>query len=306
MTTQLAIGTKSHDPLRAIELARHLADSTRAQYTKALKGYLDTGNALTDAAALAAYARTLSGSRRAFLKSAVRLWTRGAREAFKGEATPENVNQVQAALYRLEAMEKAIAAPKQRGQKAHIWLSQSQVRQLLETCNGQKTLINQRDRLALGLLVASGLRREEAAKLRFEDVKLQPVKGKFRTVLDVKGKGARTRVVPISDSLANAIDEWANVVGGDGRILRSLDRGIGERLSTVAIFNIVRRHGAMMGKPDLAPHDLRRSYAQIGHAAGVPIVQISRLLGHANIATTQRYLNLDLDLETTASDFVPF
>jgi len=30
------------------------------------------------------------------------------------------------------------------------------------------------------------------------------------------------------------------------------------------------------------------------------------LLGHASIETTMRYLNLDLDLETTVSDFIPF
>ena len=54
------------------------------------------------------------------------------------------------------------------------------------------------------------------------------------------------------------------------------------------------------------PHDLRRTYAQLGYQAGIPVTLISRLLGHAAIATTQRYLNLDLDLETTVSDVIPF
>jgi integrase len=61
-----------------------------------------------------------------------------------------------------------------------------------------------------------------------------------------------------------------------------------------------------MDKPSLAPHDLRRTYAQIGYESGVPITQISKLLGHTSIAMTLRYLNLSLDLETTVSDFVPF
>ena len=61
----------------------------------------------------------------------------------------------------------------------------------------------------------------------------------------------------------------------------------------------------MIGLPELAAHDLRRSYAQIGYDAGIPITQIGRLLGHSSVETTQRYLNLDLDLEVTASDFVP-
>ena len=57
---------------------------------------------------------------------------------------------------------------------------------------------------------------------------------------------------------------------------------------------------------ELQPHDLRRTYAELGRRAGVPISQISKLLGHASIETTQDYLNIELDLETTISDFVPF
>ena len=65
------------------------------------------------------------------------------------------------------------------------------------------------------------------------------------------------------------------------------------------------RYGALIGIDGLDPHDLRRTYAQIGYETGLPVTQISKLLGHASIATTQRYLNLDLDLETAASDFIP-
>ena len=68
----------------------------------------------------------------------------------------------------------------------------------------------------------------------------------------------------------------------------------------------MRKRGEVMGKLELAPHDLRRTYAQLGYEAGVPITQICKLLGHASITTTQRYLNLELDLETMISDLLPF
>ena len=89
---------------------------------------------------------------------------------------------------------------------------------------------------------------------------------------------------------------------------RSVTRGgqVGEALSAVGIFHIVRGYGQVVDKPTLAPHDLRRTYAQLGFEAGVAITQISRLLGHSSVATTQRYLNVELDLETTVSDFVPY
>jgi len=70
-------------------------------------------------------------------------------------------------------------------------------------------------------------------------------------------------------------------------------------------FAIVRKYGKLIDMPNLSPHDMRRTYAHLGYDAGVPITQIKELLGHASIATTQRYLDLSLDLDTTASDFVP-
>jgi integrase len=200
------------------------------------------------------------------------------------------------------------------GTKAHTWLNQAQVKELLEACevrrsgNPEFEIVAQRDRLAIGLLVAAGLRRKEAVDLTFDNVKLQPNGEKMRTVLEIQGKGDKGRVVPISDALANAIDSWAAVVGNEGRILRSLGRSKtpGDSMTTTALYDLVQKRGELIGKPDLQPHDLRRTFAQLGYEAGIPITQLSKLLGHASIETTQRYLNLDLDLGTTASDFIPF
>lgn len=80
----------------------------------------------------------------------------------------------------------------------------------------------------------------------------------------------------------------------------------GDSISATGLYNIVQKRGKMIGKPGLQPHDLRRTYAELGRRAGVTISQISKLLGHSSIETTQDYLNIELDLETTISDFVPF
>jgi len=301
MTQSLTVQTP--DVLRTINLCR-LADSTKRQYTKALSNYLATGANLGNADALADYARDLPTSSKAFLKAAVKLVTERMSTALKGQATPENVKSTQAALYRLEALQSAIEVKTPSGQKAHTWLTAAEVKKLLSTCGPD--LKGQRDKIVLGLLVGAGLRRQEAITLTFADIVLQPRGDRMRTCLQICGKGDKNRVVPISDALANLLDQWAGIVG-DGRILRSVDqRGtINGSMSSSGIFGIVRKHGAMIGKPNLAPHDLRRTYAQLGFEAGVPVTQISRLLGHSSIETTQRYLNLELDLECTASDFVP-
>ena len=89
--------------------------------------------------------------------------------------------------------------------------------------------------------------------------------------------------------------------------MRSLGRNKepGDSISTPGLYNIVQKRGLMIGKPELQPHDLRRTYAELGRRAGVTISQISKLLGRSSIETTQEYLNIELDLETTISAFVP-
>jgi integrase len=228
----------------------------------------------------------------------------------KGSATPENIATIQAAVFRAQALQSAIKSQQPQGERAHAWLSYHEAEQLLEACyrrpNGKKEyeVYTLRDRLALGLMMAAGLRREEAASLQFADI----VKQEKRFVLNVTGKGAKGRVVPISERLAEALIDWQYLIDAEGMILRSLGRNRipGDSISTTGLYNIVQKSGTMIGKPNLQPHDLRRTYAELGRRAGVSISQISKLLGHASIETTQEYLNIELDLEMTISDFVPF
>lgn len=288
----------------AIIDAADLADSTKIKYRRVLECYLAEGHPLTDSAQLARFATTLSNSRRSQLKAAVRLWSEAMITQAKSMATPGNIDTVNATIYRFQALQTAVTARSSNGDKAHVWLSQAEVTALMKSVVGQSNR-DWRDRVGLALLVGAGLRREESVKITFTDVRRQPVRGKVRTVLQVRGKGARDRVVPISEQLAGMLVTWRGMCGS-GRVLRSVRKNdeVGETLSDVGLFQIVREYGGLIGRPELAPHDLRRTYAQIGYENGVPITQISKLLGHSSVATTQRYLNLDLNLEVTASDFV--
>lgn len=295
-----------HDILHILQTAV-LADSTRQKYIRVVEGYLAGGGSLTNQQALAAYAATLSQSRRGHLKSAVKKWTDAMATAVKSQATPDNLAIVQASLLRFEALQEAIQVSAPQGQKAHTWLSAAEVRQLLAQPN-TRTPAGRRDKIALGLCVAAGLRREEAVAVTFANIVPLPQGEMVRAVINVRGKGAKDRAVPIKPALAADITAWGQEIGPAGLVLRSLGRGnrLGEGLTAVSLFRIVAKYGKRMGKPALAPHDLRRTYAQLGYEAGVPVTQISVLLGHASIETTMRYLNLELDIATTVSDFIPY
>ena len=67
-------------------------------------------------------------------------------------------------------------------------------------------------------------------------------------MFNVKGKGAKDRVVPINKNLAEAIIDWGFLIGTDGFILRSLGRNKepGESISTTGLYYIVQKRGAMV------------------------------------------------------------
>jgi integrase len=253
MSAELVPTPNDLDTVTAVIQSANLADSTKVKYCRVVESYLLMhGGRMTDAAGLAAFAAGLSHSRKAQLKAAVKLWSEAMIDQVKAQATPANIDQVQAAIYRFQALQTAVKVKAAGGTEAHTWLSQTEVRKLLSLPD-ETTAAGQRDRIALGLLVAAGLRREEAVNLVFGDIKLQPIRGNFRTVLEIQGKGDKARLVPIRDTLAAALDDWSAAAGPGrfGRVLRSVDQigVIGDDLTGVGLFNIVRGYGRQMGKP---------------------------------------------------------
>jgi integrase len=293
--------------MKAIDRA-DLQPTTKYKYKRELEAMAAAGVNPLNFEALAIYADNLKSSRKTFLKSALRMISTDYERTTKGGATPANIAQVQTVVYRLEAMRSAINVKKHKGSKAHNWLSQAQVKEITSLCSND--LIGRRDWIVLALLLGAGLRRDELAQLTFDAIKTQPMKGgKMRTVLEVTGKGNKTRVIPISKAIAARLLSWRDEVMIGGMIARSISKGsknkIGASLSSIGIYKLVANYGAMIGKPELAPHDMRRTFAQLGYEAGIPLTQLQTLLGHESIATTQKYLDLNLDIETTVSDFIP-
>lgn len=250
-----------------------------------------------------AQSRPVSG--RSFLKAALRLLFSDLQTDLEASANPENIGQVQAQLLNINAMMKSIQVHSEKGNRTHIWLSREQVEQITALPD-LTTVRGLRDYVVLAVLLGAGLRREEEENLTFDCLLQQPSKNGMRDVLAVTGKGDKRRTVPISPKLARHLRAWKELAG-DGYILRSINKGgvINGSLSAIGIHNIVRQYGAQIGLPELDSHDMRRTYARLGYDAGIPVEQISKLLGHADVKTTMRYLGIDIDLDSTISDFIP-
>lgn len=281
--------TNHNDIFNAIDNAP-LAESTRMKYISALNNAIESGVNLTDRHALVSYANNLPTSSKSFLKAALSLWLDATLHDAMATATPDNVASIQAIEYRVQSLKSAIKVKAAKGSKPHAWLTADEIAALLDACD-VTTLSGQRDRIIIGMLAHTGLRAEELANADFDDI----VKQGDDYVLAVNGKGDKNRSVPLSASLVAVLQKWQSIVGS-GRIARSLTKSgvIKKSITSRGIFAIVSNLGESINRPKLAPHDLRRTFAQYGYSNGVSLNDIRQLLGHSSIATTQKYLNADM------------
>lgn len=236
---------------------------------------------------------------------------------------PASINLQLAAIRKLaaEAADRGLISQEAAGAVARVrgvklsgvrtgnWLGLPEAEQLL-TAPPLSSLKGRRDRALLAVLVGCGLRRAELVRLRLAD--LQQREGRW-VIVDLLGKGQRTRSVPMAGWTKAAIDAWVTPAGAagydfqTGRLFTRLDKADrlqGDSLSPGAVLAIVRHY--CPGPARLAPHDLRRTFAKLAYqrGRGAALTQIQLSLGHASVQTTQRYLGLDQDLTDAPCDYL--
>ena len=195
----------------------------------------------------------------------------------KRQLSASTINQRLSAVRRLVAeaadnqlLSSAVAAAilrvrgaKRSGVRLGHWLSKQQAEKLLRVPDGS-TAKGKRDRALLAVLIGCGLRRREAAALAIEDVQSKEARW---VIADLIGKGGRIRTVPMPIWTKVALDEWIAIAGiSAGTVFRSLDKSgrVNDRtISTRTIFDVVKRSGEEIGVSNLAPHDLRRTFAKL-------------------------------------------
>ncbi len=181
---------------------------------------------------------------------------------------------------------RAVPAPKVQ-KKLPVVLNEEQAALLVD---GTMTVpLSTRDRALLDLLYTCGLRVSEAANLDWSDIHWSSSRLMVRS-----GKGGKDRVIPILTGTKTLLWKFkeASSLATCPAIFRS-SRGL--RMSTRAIYNLVRKKALKLGIPVHAtPHTLRHSFATHLLTNGANLRAIQELLGHASLSTTQRYTHLDI------------
>ncbi len=184
-------------------------------------------------------------------------------------------------------------APPKRLPKA---LDVDQVSRLLAAVTGDEPLAL-RDRALLEFLYGTGARISEAVGLAVDDLDA--------AVVTLRGKGGRTRLVPLGSYARAALDAYlvrarpVLVAAGKGTPAVFLNAR-GGALSRQSAWTVLRRAAAAAGLPvdgahAVSPHTLRHSYATHLLDGGADVRVVQELLGHASVTTTQVYTLVTVD-----------
>jgi integrase/recombinase XerC len=180
-----------------------------------------------------------------------------------------------------------IKAPKQ-ARKLPKTLDVDQLSGLLEA--GTSSLLEIRDLAMFELFYSSGLRLSELSALDLSDLDLPD-----NTLTVRKGKGGKSRVLPIGSKAVTAIENWLrhrtvktaaeSALFVSTRGTRLGQRNIELRLKQWCIKKSIAEH--------IHPHMLRHSFASHLLESSQDLRAVQELLGHSNIGTTQIYTHLD-------------
>lgn len=184
-----------------------------------------------------------------------------------------------------------LATPRQE-KRVPSFLSEDETAALLDLPRSDDPL-DLRDRAILELFYATGVRVSELVGIEPADLHFG------ERLVRVRGKGKKERIVPFGGKAREALEAYRRArpsllkEGGDGRAFFLNYRG--GRLTTRSVQRMVRkriRRTAVARK--ISPHSLRHSFAShlLGRGADLRVIQ--ELLGHASLATTQKYTHVDL------------
>jgi len=180
-------------------------------------------------------------------------------------------------------------------------ISQQDLERLLNEPTREQTPKALRDRALLEVLYATGLRVTELVTLNVDDVNLASA-----SLRVVRPKDKRERIVPIHQRAIEPLQDYLE--RGRIQLLRDPDvqalflNHRGKRLTRQGLWLIVKHYVREVGiREEITPHTLRHTFAANLIGKKTDLEEVQKILGHANISTTQVYTQVDAEDEQAAA-----
>ena len=157
----------------------------------------------------------------------------------------------------------------------------------LNSSNGE------RNKAIFELMYSCGLRVSELINLKISNLFFK------ESLIKVIGKGNKSRFVPVSKIAKKLVLFYIENIRCNVKIKKGYDDSLflnnrGMKLSRVMVFLILKKITSELGiKKNISPHTFRHSFATHMIQNGADIISIQKMMGHENITTTEKYLNVD-------------
>ena len=181
-------------------------------------------------------------------------------------------------------------------------LSVDEVTRLIESAKREGDPISLRDFAILELLYSSGGRVSEIVGVNTSDISISKMDDGDVTVLKLKGKGSKERLVPLGKFAVAAIEDYFTrtrpaLAAKNSKSEPALFLNArGNRLSRQSAWQIVLDAARATGlEGRVSPHVFRHSYATHLLDGGADIRVVQELLGHSSVTTTQIYTLITID-----------
>jgi integrase/recombinase XerC len=171
--------------------------------------------------------------------------------------------------------------------------SETEITNVLNPSNFDKSFEGYRDFLILELLYTTGMRRQELIDLKIQNIDYSNKR------IKVLGKRNKERYIPLISSTIESIDtylkyrdELKNLKGNDKLFLTSK----GKRIYDNLVYRITKKYfSGFSSKSKKSPHILRHSFATHLLNNGADLNSVKDLLGHTSLAATQVYTNRSIE-----------
>jgi len=166
------------------------------------------------------------------------------------------------------------------------YVTPGEILALMRNCEEDPGPAGVRDAALIGLMSKGGLRREEVIKLDLAD--FNPDDGELK----VKGKRGKDRTLYLENGALDAMRDWIHIRSNEpGPLFNPINRGgciSPRRMSTQAIYLMLKARSDEAGVADLSPHDLRRTAAS-DLLENNDAMTVAKIMGHKNMNTTLGY-----------------